>query len=616
ERYAEPLTALHGEAWPARLLELAWRRVVDDSAHDSICGCSRDEVAAQVLVRFAEAEQIGRGIVERTGRRIAAGVPVGSWAVVNPSPGSRTDLVALDVTVGAETEPAFLSAGQRLPAQEIERTEPFLSRARVAGRNVATFLARRRHGRELLGRQINAVEVEPDADPRTLTLHVGHVAEPPELDVDELVEQALAAVGPAPDAEWELRVAGMGLRRMLVRVPVPPLGWIAVAPTVADGPAAALAVSDRVVVRGRAMSNGLVEVVVDGDGTFRLGGAGRELVGVGRIVDGGDFGDSYDYGPPAEDSIVDEPTSVSVRPGARGPLLGGLFVRRSYGWPVGVEPSGAARTSTTVETEVVTYLELRAGEPFVRVAVEFENRSSDHRVRWHIPLPAPAAVSAAEGQYAVVERGLTMEGGHGEVPLPTFPARGFVQVTGVSVLLDHVVEYELVDDGGELALTVLRSFGLISRNDNPYREDPAGPEVPVPAAQLHGPWRLAFALMPHGGDWSEAGVPAAAERYRHDLLALPGTRRGVDHEAGGTQREGLRIEGAGVVMTALTREGDELELRLVAEHRGSTEARVSGSFTAARRVDLLGRDLGPIATERGDLRLPMGPWEIATLRLS
>ena len=46
ERYAEPLTALHGGAWPARLLELAWRRVVDNSAHDSICGCSHDAVSS------------------------------------------------------------------------------------------------------------------------------------------------------------------------------------------------------------------------------------------------------------------------------------------------------------------------------------------------------------------------------------------------------------------------------------------------------------------------------------------------------------------------------------------------------------------------------------------
>ena len=63
ERYAEPLAALHGTAWPARLLELAWRRLVENSAHDSICGCSHDEVVAQVIGRYAEAEQIATGLV-------------------------------------------------------------------------------------------------------------------------------------------------------------------------------------------------------------------------------------------------------------------------------------------------------------------------------------------------------------------------------------------------------------------------------------------------------------------------------------------------------------------------------------------------------------------------
>jgi hypothetical protein len=64
--------ALHGAAWPARLLELAWRKVVDNSAHDSICGCSRDVVVDQVLIRFAEAEQIGRGIATAAIRPLAA----------------------------------------------------------------------------------------------------------------------------------------------------------------------------------------------------------------------------------------------------------------------------------------------------------------------------------------------------------------------------------------------------------------------------------------------------------------------------------------------------------------------------------------------------------------
>ena len=62
ERYAEPLSALHGVAWPERLLELAWRRVVDNSAHDSICGCSHGRR------REPGPEPVRRGRADRPGR--------------------------------------------------------------------------------------------------------------------------------------------------------------------------------------------------------------------------------------------------------------------------------------------------------------------------------------------------------------------------------------------------------------------------------------------------------------------------------------------------------------------------------------------------------------------
>ena len=76
-RYAEPFQALYGTAWPDRLLDLAWRRLIENSAHDSICGCSVDEVSTQVLVRCYEAEQIAMGLAEDAAREAAAEAPLG-----------------------------------------------------------------------------------------------------------------------------------------------------------------------------------------------------------------------------------------------------------------------------------------------------------------------------------------------------------------------------------------------------------------------------------------------------------------------------------------------------------------------------------------------------------
>ncbi|HEV7605589.1 MAG TPA: hypothetical protein VGO15_11510, partial [Candidatus Limnocylindrales bacterium] len=183
ERYAEPLTALHGGPWPERLLELAWRRVVDNSAHDSICGCSHDSVVAQVLSRFAEAEQIGRGILNDTARRIASDIPLGSWGIINPSPSARTDLVAVDVSVPAGEEAAFSAAGRRVMTQELSRRDPVIARIRVRGEQIPELLRRRRHGRELFGRQLNGSRVDLDGELPTITLLVDDIGEPPELDV-------------------------------------------------------------------------------------------------------------------------------------------------------------------------------------------------------------------------------------------------------------------------------------------------------------------------------------------------------------------------------------------------------------------------------------------------
>ena len=58
------------------------------------------------------------------------------------------------------------------------------------------------------------------------------------------------------------------------------------------------------------MANGLVTVVVDGnDGTFSVDG----VAGYGKLVDGGDHGDSYNYSPPAGDAVVDTPDTVHGR---------------------------------------------------------------------------------------------------------------------------------------------------------------------------------------------------------------------------------------------------------------------------------------------------------------
>jgi alpha-mannosidase len=613
ERYAEPLTALHvsPDAWPAAFLGIAWGRVIENSAHDSICGCSVDPVVDQVLVRFAEAGQIASTLARRAAAAVAGTVPRGSLAILNPSPTARSGLVEAELPVPDDwaTVALELPDGRRVPTQELGRKEPVLFDDELRGAQVDD-LFRRFHGREVFDHAWNGYRIEG----RTLTMEVDDDPDPIWLDVDGLRAEVMAAMRAAPDETWRVRIVARSRRTLAASVPAPALGWIAARPVPDDGhpPDPVFVDAD-----ARRMSNGLLTITVEDDGTMTLEtGSGVVARSVGRIVDGGDFGDSYNYGPPSTDTLVDAPTTVEVDADRAGPIRGRLRVRRRYAWPRSLVDEGTARTAETEVTEVATTLELRTDEPFVRVEIAFENRADDHRVRYHALLPVRAATSHAEGQFAVVERGLTGEGGYREEPLATYPAHGWVDAGGLAVLLEHLAEYELVDGGRELALTLLRSTGLISRNDNPYRQDPAGPEIAIPDAQMRGRWRMRFGLFPHAGDWSAGGVPAAAERYRHEFIVAAGAA--ADASAWpppGAGTAGLDLDGRDVVLSSLRRRDETwLEARIVNLAPLPRRA-VLADVLAARDASLRGEAGAPLAVEDGRVELELGPAEIRTIQL-
>ena len=437
-----------------------------------------------------------------------------------------------------------LPDGTVAATQEIDRNEPLLHAEEVPAERVLEFLRRRLHGRELYRKRWNGYTLD-EADGRTrLTLDVDDDDDPLWLDTEALQREIAIAASAAEDETWQVRILARPRRELVAQVPAPALGWTSVRPVQTDG-----TVEHPVEVEPDRMSNGLVSVSVDG---------------LGRIVEGRDVGDTYNYAPPGDDVLVDEPERVSTEIVEAGPVLGKLEIARTYRWQ-----------GTPVD--VLTSVELRAGEPFYRLRFSWDNRLSDHRVRFHLPLPERAEHSLAEGQFAFVQRGLVAEGGYGEVPLPTFPARGLVAAGGIAVLLDHVMEYEVVDEGRELALTLLRSVGLISRNVHPYRENPAGPELPVPDAQLHGPWSVGFAVLP-GPEEGDTDTLGAMEHYQHDFLIAGG--RSEDSRL--REQAALELEGHGVVLSALQRKGSGLEARIVNESPRRRTAMLAGQAVELR----------------------------------
>ncbi len=587
ERVAEPLAALWqpADAWPAAFLAHAWRDVIRNAAHDSICGCSADEVNQAVLNRYTESTVVAEAVAERAMVRVLA--TSGQDAVVT-NPTARDRAATLTAVIRGEEAPPYTQQLSVRPAR---------LRTATVDPSVAEAVVMRA---ALEDPRVSTASLEPASDDSGAWIATV-VADRQRKDIDA---QALRdrlrelAVDPRVTALHLETVRPSATQEVLLRTDaVPGHGWRGLAPSDTG--------EHSVRASGQGLTNGLVTVIPDqSDGTFSIDG----VVGFGRLVDEGDVGDTYNWQPPEGDQVVQRPVDVDVLVSEAGPIRGRIEIVRTYRWPTHVE---SGRRIGSAEVQVTTVVELHAGEDFVRVSIEFDNVCSDHRLRVHFPLPERATTSAAECAFAVVERGLTAEGGPTEVGLPTFPSRRFVSAGGLLAVHEGLCEYELVElDGdpsdpattaGELALTVIRCVGLISQWPMPMRAVEAGPHTEVPGAQLPGRHRVDLAL--HVGTRDPFAV--ADEAFTPLLTARRPGGSGLGEPS--AQGRGLQVEGAEV--TALRRDrAGALELRLLNPTARPVTATVAGR--RGLRTNLRGEPMSPF-----DDQLELGPWEIATLVL-
>jgi hypothetical protein len=574
ERVAEPLAALWlpEGGWPARELDEAWLALIHNSAHDSICACSSDRVGRAVVYRYDTAVSLAEDVTDRALDVAATAMSVTGPVVVNPG-ATEADGVVEAVLGGLEPVPG---------TQVLSKSEAAVVERTGTGADLGRILAQLAgDGWLSAGRGVNATVT---AGPDGVEVHIeSDASRRASVAMGSVLAEAWAQAGAHRHDPVRVRVEQRASQRVAARVRgVPGYGWSVLDPAPPDGTE---------VAAGEAwLDNSLVRVEVDrNNGTFSLNG----LAGLDRLVDGGDEGDTYTYSPPAIDEIVDRPESLDVQLVETGPIRGRLEVRRRFVWPAAIK--GGRRVGQEA-VDVVSTIELRAGEQLVRVTTSFDNPSRDHRVRACFPLPSPAQHSVAECAFATVTRGQP-EGSDRELPQATFPSRRFVSAGGLTLTHEGLLEYELIDDDSALALTLLRATGILSRPAPATRPNRAGPADLLDGPQLVGPHRVRYAVAVGVTDpWRLA-----------DLAWLP--LPVISGRGGGTlPTSGSRLTVRGAQVSALRRIDGELELRVWNPQAAETTVEVPGH--GGWLVDLRGRPV-----ERWDGAFPLRPWGIATARL-
>jgi alpha-mannosidase len=271
-----------------------------------------------------------------------------------------------------------------------------------------------------------------------------------------------------------------------------------------------------------AIENAYLRAVIEADGTCTLldKRGGVTYRGLNRLVDVGDRGDEYNHCPVEQDVVVSASVvSPLVCATAAGSARQTLEVSALYRAPASLGEERTERSEEYVDLPITTRYTLIQGVGRLEIETTVDNRAADHRLRAHFPVPFSVDAFQTDGHYDVVTRAVDLPRDTGtwvEQPSSTHPQREWTDVSDGSVGLmvaNHglpEVEVLRTEDGCEVALTLLRCVGWLSRHDLSVRRGHAGPGLETPEGQCIGEWTCRYAVIPHQGGWEEGAAEGRA----------------------------------------------------------------------------------------------------------
>lgn len=553
EKYVEPLCAWNwalGADYPKPYIDLAWKYLLKNSPHDSICGCSVDQVHKDMVYRYDQIFQIGGRLLEKAANDIASRIGCEApnpdktvvAAVFNTLSHQRTDIVEAEIDMPGEWH---------IPGVRV--TDP-------EGEEVPCAV---------LG-----------------TEHYGTM-EPEPYDIP------------------------LGTHRQKVKLAwvardVPCVGYKAYRIEALDTPNRQ---PGNMLVGPDSAENEYLAITVAGDGTLYVLDKETDAVYASCLIfeDGGDFGDGYNYVKPMRDKIVTSLGAKSKVSVIEDNAVRVVFeIETDLELPAQANPNRQERSEETVTCKARTFVTLTNGLKRIDVKTVFDNRAKDHRLRVLIPTGILAKSSYSEQAFDVVERPIAVpECRDWREPLPsTHPQKSFMDISGdgigLTVINKGLPEYEVKDDDARtIAITLLRATGSGVMGPKYQKE-----------GQLIGEHAFEYSLYPHAGNWDEA----ASHRQGHEFNAPLVCGQTQVHEGElPMEKSFVRIDGANFVLSALKKaeEGSGLLVRgyNIGSKPEDVKLRIKNAASAVA-VNLAEEQLQEIQVKDSTLTLPTTPKKI------
>ncbi|MBB6670854.1 alpha-mannosidase [Cohnella nanjingensis] len=431
--WAEPWNSFasrEGRPYPKAFLDQAWKHLLENHPHDSICGCSITLVHEDMLYRFAQSRSLGEGMLTEAfayvSGHIADKALEGRHAVVLFNSSQRpvhgvvqvelelppnSAVPAVSPQIGGSNFRLLDSEGREVPFQVISVKKKSVRRWRPY-RDIPH------------GEQVDRFTVAFKCDIPAF----GYTTYTVDMNASE----------PPGNGEY-------GFRRNTE--PVRYIGSQQVSPNVWE--------------------NGKIRLEFAANGTLLLRDleTGYETEGLLTFEDQADIGDGWQYIAPVGNETVSTAVgraSVSVM--HDGPLETCLRIALQMEVPEEIAPERTNRSDKRISLPVTTFITLRKDDPIIRCRTIVDNGVRDHRLKLLFPTRVASNRYYTGTPFDVVERSVQQPdySRHMEKDSGIVPSNGLLAIRseqhGFAIYSKGLYEAQLRDDRTRTAaITLYRS---------------------------------------------------------------------------------------------------------------------------------------------------------------
>ncbi|MBI9017802.1 MAG: hypothetical protein JEZ07_11145 [Phycisphaerae bacterium] len=469
-QYAEPLAvyaSMLGAGYPQGFLDNAYNWLLQNHGHDSIGGCSRGIISDDMLFRTRQCREISSCVAERALLDIAGAIDYSGYQdeqialfVYNPASFSRDEVVSLKLEIPRDYQSGSF---------------------------------------EIFDADGNEVDLQIEGSDDSF-----QIVQSPNDTANAFMTKQYRAKAKLND------IPAMGYKTFFVK----PIGEQDVVPS---RPAS-------MVTNINTMENECLRVVIEANGTMTI-----TEKQTGRVFERmGYFRDTAEVGNPWQHEDVEYMQSfTTINERAEVCLVKDGALEASYrvviDWllPESRSVGDKSRSDRKKVVKLINTITLRKGQEWVDITTEVDNTVEDHYLQVAFPCGVVADKVFAQGQFDVLERSVKLPYSekYREPPQSEEPMNSFIDITdgqnGLAIINEGMKAYEATDQNcPELRLTLLRSFPLricVTQEMTDYSQVDK-------SSQCLGVHKFHYAVMPHQGDWQQAGLWKASEQFNLPLV--------------------------------------------------------------------------------------------------